>query len=73
MFFPEFIKVVLKKFREDDEEQFAQVMFKVSDTHTAHDDLNDNNDTTDVVPKRPSARTVQGQEIQNTSEVYHKD
>ena len=37
VFFPEFCKVVLKKFREDDEDQFAQVMFKVSDI--AHDDL----------------------------------
>ena len=31
VFFPEFCKVVLKKFREDNEEEFAQVMFKVSD------------------------------------------
>ncbi|XP_023324888.1 calmodulin-like protein 4 [Eurytemora carolleeae] len=29
IFFPEFCKVVLRKFREDDEEQFAQVMFKM--------------------------------------------
>ena len=29
VFFPEFCKVALKKFREDDEEQFSQVMFKV--------------------------------------------
>jgi Ca2+-binding EF-hand superfamily protein len=71
VFFPEFSKVVLKKFREDDEEQFAQVMFKVSDTHTANDNLNDKNDATDVVQNRPCARTVQGQEIQNISEVSH--
>ena len=31
VFFPEFCKVVLKKFREDNEEEFAQVMFKVND------------------------------------------
>jgi hypothetical protein len=30
IFFPEFCRVVLRKFREEDEEQFAQVMFKVS-------------------------------------------
>ena len=29
IFFPDFCQIVLKKFREDDEEQFAQVMFKV--------------------------------------------
>jgi hypothetical protein len=29
IFFPEFCRVVLRKFREEDEEQFAQVMFKV--------------------------------------------
>ena len=28
VFFPEFCAVVLKKFREEDEEQFAQIMFK---------------------------------------------
>ena len=31
IFFPEFCRIVLRKFREEDEEQFAQVMFKVSD------------------------------------------
>jgi Ca2+-binding EF-hand superfamily protein len=30
VFFPDFCQIVLKKFREDDEEQFAQVMFKVN-------------------------------------------
>ena len=29
IFFPEFCQIVLKRFREEDEEQFAQVMFKV--------------------------------------------
>ena len=29
IFFPEFCQIVLKKFREDDESEFAQVMFKV--------------------------------------------
>ena len=29
IYFPEFCKVVLTKFREEDEEEFAQVMFKV--------------------------------------------
>ena len=29
VYFPEFCTVVLKKFREEDEEQFAQIMFKV--------------------------------------------
>ena len=29
IYFPEFCRIVLRKFREDDEEQFAQVMFKV--------------------------------------------
>ena len=29
IFFPEFCEIVLKRFREDDEAQFAQVMFKV--------------------------------------------
>ena len=29
VYFPEFCKVALEKFREEDEEQFAQVMFKV--------------------------------------------
>jgi Ca2+-binding EF-hand superfamily protein len=29
IYFPEFCRVVLRKFREDDDEQFAQVMFKV--------------------------------------------
>ena len=29
MYYPEFCALVLKKFREDDEEQFAQIMFKV--------------------------------------------
>ena len=31
VFFPEFCDVALKKFREDDEEQFAQIMFKVTE------------------------------------------
>ena len=30
VYFPDFCQIVLKKFREDDEEQFAQVMFKVN-------------------------------------------
>ena len=30
IFFPEFCQIVLKKFREDDESEFAQVMFKVN-------------------------------------------
>lgn len=30
IYFPEFCKVILKKFREDDEELFNQNMFKVS-------------------------------------------
>ena len=29
VFFPEFCSVCLKKFREDDEDQFAQVLFKL--------------------------------------------
>ena len=29
VFFPEFCAVVLRKFREEDEEQFSQIMFKV--------------------------------------------
>lgn len=29
VYFPEFCAVVLKKFREEDEEQFSQIMFKV--------------------------------------------
>ena len=29
VFFPEFCAVVLKKFREEDEDQFAQILFKV--------------------------------------------
>ena len=29
VFFPEFCDVVLRKFREDNEEEFAEVMFKV--------------------------------------------
>ena len=29
VFFPEFCSVVLKKFREEDEDQFAQILFKV--------------------------------------------
>ena len=29
IFFPEFCDIVLQRFREDDEEQFAQIMFKV--------------------------------------------
>ena len=32
IFFPEFCQIVLKKFREDDESEFAQVMFKVTKT-----------------------------------------
>ena len=32
IFFPEFCQIVLKKFREDDESEFAQVMFKVNKT-----------------------------------------
>ena len=32
VYFPEFCAVVLKKFREEDEEQFSQIMFKVSDS-----------------------------------------
>ena len=69
VFFPEFCKVVLKKFREDDEDQFAQVMFKVSDT--AHDDLIYDHKTTDAVRNRSTSRAVQGQAIQNTPEVSH--
>ena len=30
IYFPEFCSVILKKFREDDEEMFRQSMFKVS-------------------------------------------
>ena len=29
VFFPEFCKVVLNKYREEDQEQFSQIMFKV--------------------------------------------
>ena len=29
IFFPEFCQIVLKRFREENEEEFAQVMFKV--------------------------------------------
>ena len=29
IYFPEFCKVISKKFREDDEEAFRQIMFKV--------------------------------------------
>ena len=29
IFFPEFCNIALKKFREDDESEFAQIMFKV--------------------------------------------
>ena len=32
VYFPEFCAVILKKFREEDEEQFSQIMFKVSDS-----------------------------------------
>ena len=34
VYFPEFCRVVLAKFREDDDEQFAQVMFKVGGAET---------------------------------------
>ena len=31
IFFPEFCEIVLRKFREEDEEQFTQIMFKVKE------------------------------------------
>ena len=33
IYFPEFCRIVLRKFREDDDEQFAQVMFKVKSAY----------------------------------------
>ena len=33
IFFPEFCDIVLQRFREDDEEQFAQIMFKVREAN----------------------------------------
>ena len=36
VYFPEFCAVVLKKFREEDEEQFSQIMFKVGIRHRIH-------------------------------------
>ena len=36
VYFPEFCAVVLKKFREEDEEQFSQIMFKVGNRHGIH-------------------------------------
>ena len=36
VYFPEFCAVVLKKFREEDEEQFSQIMFKVGIRHGIH-------------------------------------
>ena len=33
IYFPEFCRIVLRKFREDDDEQFAQVMFKVKSSY----------------------------------------
>ena len=34
IFFPEFCDIVLQRFREDDEEQFAQIMFKVREANS---------------------------------------
>ena len=66
IFFPDFSSLVLRKLREDDEEEFAQVMFKVSEDTSAHDDLT----LAGAVWDRPSTRTIQGQEIQDTKQVY---
>ena len=41
VFFPEFCAVVLRKFREEDEEQFSQIMFKVG----THFNIGHNNPT----------------------------
>ena len=67
VFFPDFSSLVLRKLREDDEEQFAQVMFKVREETSTYYHLT----LAGVVWDRPPTRTIQGQEIQNTEQVYH--
>ena len=37
IFFPEFCQIVLKRFREENEEEFAQVMFKVKSADIFND------------------------------------
>ena len=59
VFFPDFSSLVLRKLREDDEEQFAQVMFKVREETSTYYHLT----LAGVVWDKPSTRAIQGQEI----------
>ena len=55
VFFPEFCDVVLRKFREDNEEEFAEVMFKVGDLS---EDILTKLGSSDAVWNRSSTRAV---------------
>ena len=67
VYFPEFCAVVLKKFREEDEEQFAQIMFKVTFQMTLL--FNPISICIDAMRNRTSSRIVSGQKIQNSPEI----
>ena len=71
VFFPEFCDVVLRKFREDNEKEFAEVMFKVGDVPS--NDILTKLRSSDAVWNRSSTRAVQSKEIQDSSEVPHKN
>ena len=60
VFFPEFCNVVLRKFREDNEEEFAEVMFKV---RVVSEDIITKLRDADAVWNRSSSRAVQSKEI----------
>ena len=68
IYFPEFCRIVLRKFREDDDEQFAQVMFKVGPS-SLQIILFHQKSRSDALRHRTLPRALPCQEIQNQPKV----
>ena len=68
IYFPEFCRIVHRRFRDEDEEVFRQNMFKVKTVKT----LLLTCILSATVWHRPSARAVQGQEVQDTGALPHQ-
>ena len=64
IYFPDFCKIVVKRWREDDEEMFRQNMFKVSRTKSMYPGMLFCSLFEDPVWYRALPRAVQSKEIQ---------
>ena len=69
IYFPEFCRIVLRKFREDDDEQFAQVMFKVRSLFSKSSFFHQTKSSSDALWHRTLPRAFPCQEIQNQPKV----